>query len=115
MTDNQKSWEICYRRQLRQNELMICVEEDREERYETRMLSHNTIPGLLKFTVRRMDDKCWFCYQITSRQPLARLLETQQLGAEQIRRILMEITGILKGSGDYLLPEEQILLEPEFI
>ncbi len=107
--------EVCYRRQMGQNEMMICVDSRREECYETRMMKYNEIPGLLKFAFRRMDDKCWFCYQITSCQPLARLVETQTLKAEPLRQLLHGMIQTFQGLGEYLLSEEQILLEPEFL
>lgn len=110
-----ESGEVCYRRQMGQNEMMICVDSKREGYYETRMLKHNEIPGLLKFSLRRMDDKCWFCYQITSRQPLVRLVETQPLKAEPLRRLLYGMIQTFLGLSEYLLSEEQILLEPEFL
>lgn len=107
--------EVSYHREMKQNYLMIAVSEDQSENYECRMLAENTIEGLLKFRVRREDDRCWFCYEITSRQPLERLLERGNLGQEQIRSLLLGITRALMGMGDYLLAESRILLDPGYI
>ncbi len=55
------------------------------------MLVGNAIEGLLKFRIRRTDDHCQFCYEITSRQPLGRLLETKSINAVQLRALLLGI------------------------
>lgn len=107
--------EIRYRRDLRQNDLMIAAGEELEQKFETRMLAGNTIDGLLKFRIRREDDRMWFCYDITSRQPLSRLLERSGITAVQIRGLLLGIAQTLTRMEDYLLPETLVLLEPDFI
>ena len=65
-----------YLREMKQNYLMFEVEESQEQGYEARMMIGNSIEGLLKFRIKKMDNQCKFCYEITSKQPLSRLLET---------------------------------------
>ena len=113
--DEIKNMEISYHREMKSNYLMITVEEAREREFETRMLIGNTIDGLLKFRIRKSDNCCQFCYEITSKQPLSRLLETKTIGAEQIRKLLLGIAQTLTRMEEYLLTEEQILMNPEFI
>lgn len=107
--------EISYHREMKKNYLMISVDEFREQGFETRMLVGNAIDGLLKLRIRKTDDHCQFCYEITSRQPLGRLLETKSINAEQIRALLLGIAQTLSRMEEYLLTEEQILLTPDFI
>lgn len=107
--------EISYHREMKNNYLMIEVEESREQGFETKMLVGNTIEGLLKFRVRKTDNHCRFCYEITSKQPLKRFLETRELGAVQIRSLLLGIVQTLTRMEEYLLCEEQILLEPDLV
>lgn len=107
--------EVRFHRELRQNYLMIAAEEELEQRFEARMLAGNTIDGLLQFRVRREDDRLWFCYEITSRQPLSRLLERTGMTASQIRRLLLGIAQTLTRMEDYLLDETMVLLDPDFI
>ncbi len=107
--------EVRFHRELRQNYLMIAAEEELEQRFEARMLAGNTIDGLLRFRVRREDDRLWFCYEITSRQPLSRLLERTAITALQIRRLLLGIAQTLTRMEDYLLNETMVLLDPDFI
>lgn len=110
-----ENMEISYHREMKKNYLMISVDEFREQGFETRMLVGNAIDGLLKFRIRKTDDHCQFCYEITSRQPLGRLLETKSINAEQIRTLLLGIARTLSRMEEYLLTEEQILLTPDFI
>lgn len=107
--------EVQYLREMRQNYLMIEAKGDWEQRYEARMLVGNTIEGLLKFRIKKMDNRCKFCYEITSKQPLSRLLDTRTMGADQIRTLLLGIAGALAGMEVYLLAEGQILLDPDYI
>ena len=104
-----------YLREMKQNYLMFEAEERQEQGYEARMLIGNSIEGLLKFRIKKMDNRCKFCYEITSKQPLSRLLETVSLGENQIRKLMLGIIQILSSLEDYLLAEEQILLEPDYV
>lgn len=107
--------EITYKRELKHNYLIISPEEPSCGSYELRMMASNCIDGLLKFHVKQVDDNTSFYYEITSRQPLARLLEVQSLGAEELRLLMEGIAHTLGRLESYLLQEEQILLEPDYI
>ncbi len=107
--------EVEYLREMRQNYLMIQAEESQEQGYEARMMIGNTIDGLLKFRIKKSDNRCRFCYEITSKQPLSRMLEKKAINAVQIRGLLLGIARTLTRMEDYLLSEEQILLDPDYI
>ena len=107
--------EVQYLREMRQNYMMITVEDMQDQGYEARMMIGNTIEGLLKFRIKRTDSRSQFCYEITSKQPLSRLLEQSTINAVQIRRLLLGIARTLTRMEDYLLTEEQILLDPDYI
>ena len=77
--------------------------------YESQMLSRNTIEGVLKFQIRQMDNGVRFYYEITSRQPLSRVLENRNIQAEEIRRLVVGIFGVLERVERYLLREGSIL------
>lgn len=106
---------VSYHREMKNNYLMIEAEELEDQRFEAKMLVGNTIDGLLKFRIRKTDNNCQFCYEITSKQPLKRLLETRTIGAGQLRTLLMGIAQTLTRMEEYLLSEEQIILDPDFI
>ncbi len=107
--------EIHYERQMRHNYLIIKPESNCEESYESRMLMANTIPGLLKFRLQQTEDGVFYYYEITSKQPLSRLLEGRWIGRDEIAGLVASIARILEGMENYLLLESQILLEPEYI
>lgn len=107
--------EINYRRALRHNYLVILPEDQRYFRYESKMLAGNTIKGLLKFHVNQSDGKSFYFYDITSKQPLNRLLESRSITLSELRMLIFGIAEILEQIERYLLPEEQLLLDPEYI
>ena len=106
--------EVSYRRETKRNYLMIAAGQE-QQGFEAQMLSENKVAGLLTFWMRREDDRCWFCYEITSKQPLSRLLERKWIGAEQMRRLLLGIGRTLSRIVGYLLSEDGILLDPQFV
>ncbi len=106
---------ITYRREMKHNYLIIDPEELEWQGYESGMLARNTIEGLLMFRIQQMEDGVRFYYDITSKQPLDRLMQNQKLGAEDIRSLLIGISGTLERMEGYLLCEKTILFTPEFI
>lgn len=106
---------VSYKRELKHNYLIIEPEEVFYDSYEIKMMAANVIDGLLKFHVKQVDNRKSYYYEITSRQPLSRLLECRNIGAEELKCIITGIARTLGRLDSYLLQEEQILLEPEFI
>lgn len=80
--------EISYKREMKHNYLVI-EGENTDNSYEVRMMADNVIEGLMKFRVKRVDNRCCYCYEITSRQPLSRLLENRCLKAEEVRILIL--------------------------
>ena len=82
-----------YQRELKRNYLIVeteTSEEQGEPPFEQKMLEQNQIDGILRFQVRQKDEEVRFFYEITSKQPLSRLLEGQTIQAEQIREAVRE-------------------------
>ena len=71
--------------------------------------------GLLKFRVRQTEEAREYYYEITSRQPLRRVLEKRTLSGQELRSILLGVLAVLKRVEEYLLKEEQLLLDPEYL
>ena len=107
--------QISYQREFRHNYLIIDPEELIWQGYESQMLLKNPIEGLLRFQTRQMDEKIRFYYEITSRQPLARILKNRNIQADEIRRLMLGIFGALERMDTFLLREERILLDPEYL
>lgn len=107
-----------YQRELKRNYLIVEMEKSdtREEPpFEQKMLEQNQIDGILHFQVRQKDEEIRFFYEITSKQPLSRLLEGQTIQAEQIRALVLGIARSLDHMEQYLLSEKNVLLDPEYL
>lgn len=105
---------VSYKREMKHNYLII-EQEHPEHSYEAKMLVNNVIEGLLKFRIKKVDERCYFCYEITSKQPLSRLLENRSMKLEELQQMVFAMAQMLTHMEEYLLKEGQILLEPEFI
>lgn len=106
--------EVYYSRELNHNYMIIKAPESAGG-YECRMLSGNTIEGLLKFRVRQLEEGREFCYEITSRQPLNRVLEKRRISGGEIRELLMGVSAVIQRIEVFLLREEQLLLDPQYV
>lgn len=106
--------EVRYQREVNHN-YMILDAPSQGGGYECRMLAANTIKGLLKFRVRQYEEKREFYYEITSKQPLKRLLEQRKISGGELRSLLLGISAVTVKIEEFLLKEEQLLLDPDFI
>ena len=106
--------EISYRREAKRNYL-VAGRAETTAGYEARMLAHNAICGLLRMYITYQDGRPSYCYDITSRQPLSRLLETRFITGDEICQLLIQIHTALNGMEEYLLDAGGVLLEPEYI
>lgn len=106
---------VTYRREMNHNYMIIESLQNEPEGYVSKMLAGNKIEGLLKFRLHQGEEKQEFYYEITSRQPICRVLEQKQITGNEIRRLLLDIAAILHKIEEYLLQEEQILLDPEYL
>ena len=107
-----------YQRELKRNYLIVETETSEgqgEPPFEQKMLEQNQIDGILRFQVRQKDEEIRFFYEITSKQPLSRLLEGQTIQAEQIRALVFGIARSLDHMEQYLLSEKSVLLDPEYL
>ncbi len=104
-----------YRREMKHNYLIMEPEETGYDSYEIHMMAANRIGGLLKFHVKEVDNQKLYYYEITSKQPLNRVLEYHSLGREELKKLIEDIGRTLERLEAYLLKEKQILLEPEYI
>lgn len=106
---------VSYKREMRHNYLILEAGQDDEESFEIRMLTGNSIEGLLKFRIKQEEIGRYFYYEITSKQPLSRILEFREIRKEELSTLVVEIGAVLKRIEDYLLTESNLLLEPEHI
>ena len=108
--------EVSYKRDFHHNYLILKNQELPDcDAYDVRMLLHSSVPGLLPCSVHKFDNQAFFYYEITSRQTLASLYETQKMDKE----ILVLLTGALirtiEEMESYLLRPEYLILNPDYI
>ena len=106
--------EIRYQREIRHNYLIIKIERE-EDDYESRMAEENSVNGFLPLSVKEQGRERELYYEITSRQPLSRMVERKAMRGEELRHLILGIAGAVEEMGKYLLGEEHNLLEPDFI
>ncbi|MCD8220603.1 MAG: FHA domain-containing protein [Clostridiales bacterium] len=106
---------VVYQREMRRNYMIIDPQEWNWEGYESRMVASNAVDGLLKIRIRQMENGVRFYYDITSKQPLSRMLNGPKWRADDFRNLLIQICGLLERIDGYLLKESRIFLDPDFI
>lgn len=106
--------EVQYQREASHNYLVVRIETDREG-YEARMAEENRIRGLLPLAIKERNGKAVFFYDITSRQPLARMAETRKIREDELRHLLLGLAAVLAELKKYLLSETHLLLKPDLV
>ena len=106
---------VRYKREMRHNYLIMDALEKNRESFEIRMLTVNSIEGILKFRMKEEEEHSCYYYEITSKQPLSRLLEFKEIRREELASLITGIGSVLNRMEAYLLQEANILLEPEHI
>jgi len=116
-----KDLKVSYQRNLKSNWLIFEPEErflmeiKSKYAFEIGMIEHNIIKSFLKPTIKRINSGVEICYDISSLQPLSRILEVRTPGIEEIRSFILEIISATKGLEEFLLEASSVVLDPEFI
>lgn len=79
------------------------------------MLENNYISGLMKFKLVKENEKTIFCYDITSKQSLSRILEYKPIGLEDIKKIVFGIIRAISNMDRFLLGSDGLLLNTDYI
>lgn len=105
-----------YTRTINKSSLIITPEKDYEEEKESmEMFRYNQIPYFLKMEAKKRNISLQFCYDITGRRSLEQLLEYKPLDYFMLCRILYSLDQACIQAEDFMMTEDDILLEPEFI
>lgn len=105
-----------YTRKINKSSLLIMPEKEyEEERDSIGMFRYNEIPYFLKMEAQRTGAGLKFCYDITGKRSLEQLLEYQALDYALLQLILKAFDQACTQTGEYMMTENDILLEPEFV
>lgn len=105
---------VDYRRTWNQS-YMILKEVEQYQEYEIRMFEYNEVDGFLPLEVFVEDGEIHFGYEITGKQALGDLLEQQEIEKDLLRKILCECIHACRVAERYLLDENRILLNVDYI
>lgn len=106
---------IGYEHENHTNYLTILAEEEKENSYQLKMLAHNTIPGLLDMSIRSMNNRRYYYYNITSKKPLIKLYELGKIQWEDVVLICKSLDRVTKGVELYLLDISSVMILPEYM
>lgn len=102
-----------YKRDIYSNYMVL--EAQNEDYYEARMLSENSLEGIIPMQVKCVDSISYYYYDISSKQPVSNLFERGQLGYDQLKKIMEGIFGAIEEGRRYLLCENDFVINPEYL
>lgn len=107
--------EVTYRKNLSRS--YMCVEEHEQplEMYELQMLENRSIPGLLQLQTVISEGKRRYMYDISGKQQIGDYFAGKKIGYETLQQFLFSVHKVCAGLSEYLLREEGLCLELEFI
>lgn len=86
-----------------------------ENEYVVQMILHNSIDGVLKCRIDKVDGRGRLYYEISSKQSVMSIFEKKKITYNILRQLLDSFKDILMKLEEYLLPEEYLMMEPDYI
>ena len=108
--------QVDYKRDVNHSYLILQgPEEVNTSGYQTRMILCNQFSSLLSCTIKGMDGKNLFYFEITSRQSLVDRYAGKEMKREDIFQIFQGMVRAAQELGSYLLDARNLILAPDFI
>ena len=104
-----------YIRDFRRNYLVIEREDSGQSNYLVKMITENSIDGLIPCQERMINGESLLYYDITSRQSVQSILEAQPLQMCHLQKLFSSLHVISEAMEKYLLNPEELLFSPEFV
>lgn len=104
-----------YIRDFRHNYLVIENEDSGQDGYLIKMITENSIDGLIPCQERMINGESLLYYDITSRQSIQSILEAQPLQMRHLQKLFSGLRTISEVMEKFLLNPEDLLLLPEFV
>lgn len=104
-----------YIRDFRHNYLVIKKEDSGQDGYLIKMITENSIDGLIPCQERMINGESLLYYDITSRQSIQSILEAQPLQMRHLQKLFSGLRTISEAMEKFLLNPEDLLLLPEFV
>lgn len=103
-----------YRRYQGRSYMVINSDADGKG-YEYPMITENRIAGLLPCRIMNENEKLQFWYEISGMQTLKDWMEIKKPGSGLLKKLIMALADAIERSGEYLLCENGISLDPDRI
>jgi len=107
--------QIEYIKDLYNSYMVIKGEKEENTNYETHMLTYNDINGFVQCELRTYDGIELFYYDITEKKDLKKKYQSSLFSYKDVVNLLVRIFHIIESAYEYLLVENSILLEPNYI
>lgn len=114
MAGNTELMNVMYKKDI-QGCSMIIPSKTKEKNYCLNMIINNKIKGILPLELCIVDNICYYHYEITHHEELFYLLEKKQLQYSQIKVILLNLIQAILNGKEYLLYEDDFILDPQYI
>lgn len=100
---------------LKNTYLILEAEELKPDDYQIMMLRENEIPGIIRTSVRYMDNQKFYYYDVGGKISLQSMYDKENFSGEEMRRLVEELIQVSKNVQKYMLDENCLMLEPELI
>lgn len=94
---------------------MIWETEEREWGYQIPMLRENAVKGILPMQKVQEGERVQLWYEISGKHDLEGFARFHKLGRTFLENFILSLYQASRSLGDYLLPEDEICLDPEMI
>lgn len=107
---------ITYIKDLHHNYLVIPADQDNtDEAYCVKMLSENSIDGIIRPEHRIIDGQVSYYFDITSKQSLDVIHGKTSINYKKVKKLFIELLDLISRSYEYLLNEDDLVICPEHI
>lgn len=112
-----KKMKISYTKVLNKNQLILSDfnSSSFSSNYIVKMITNNTIPGLLPTEIQFINNIPSFYYNTTSKHSLSSFLEDSKVEYELITKLIIQINSLQESLHNYMLDNDYILLSPELV
>lgn len=107
--------EVEYKKDLRNNYMVIKGEDYEEERYSIKMMEYQSLQGLLALNHKCLDNRVLYYYDITAKQSMFHYFDKTVLSYERLKKIISRILSVIDEVYNYLLNEDNFILQPDYI
>ncbi len=111
---------VSFKREVRANYMIIRTSEGEigtweKDSYEMKVINRSLIDGLIPFSWEKIDDEINFLYDISSRQIMNKVYETEKMGYDSIVLLLDAINELSIAFEEYLMELSHVLIDPAYI